>query len=141
MDRRLLVGTGPRVSAVDAKRVGLWFGTSAMLEEERLNPEKVAASEDVSRINLRSSTYASLTLRPSESVSWTTTAYFQPRFDAFDDYRIAVESGLALKVAKRLAFTVDARYRNDSQPPITPDGSAPVLATDFNVKNGLKITF
>lgn len=141
LDRRLLVGTGPRISAFDTERAGLWFGTSVMLEEERLNPEKVAPLEEASRINVRSSTYASLTLRPTELVSWTTTAYLQPRFDGLDDYRIAVESGLALNVAKRLAFTVDARYRNDSEPPATPEGSAPVLDTDFSIKNGLKITF
>jgi hypothetical protein len=141
LDRRLLGGTGPRLTVIDGTSVGLWVGTSAMVEEESLNPDGISPLEEVSRINLRSSTYASLTVRPSESVSWTTTAYFQPRVDELADHRIAAESGLGFAMGKRLSFTVDARYRKDSEPPQTPDGSAPVLASDFTIKNGLKISF
>ena len=141
LDSRLLVGTGPRFAVVDNDRVGVWLGTSAMIEEESLNPEGVDASEEVSRYNLRSSSYASLTLRPSESVSWVSTAYLQPRFDDLDDHRIVAESGLKFEIGKGIAGTMNVRFRHDSQPPQTPEGAAPIVGTDVMLKNGLKFSF
>ena len=125
---------------VDGELVGLATGTSAMVEEERLNPDGIAPSEEAVRLNARSSTYATLELRPSGPMKWTTTAYMQPLFTSVEDYRLVVESGLAFSVTKTLSFTVDARYRKDSKPPATTEGSPPILATDFNDKNGLKLT-
>ncbi len=141
LDRRLLVGTGPRFRVFDLEAAGLWFGISAMIEEERLNEERVAPSEEVSRLNGRASSYASLTARLTENASWTSTVYAQPRLDAFEDYRVVVESGLSFGVGKALAVTIDGRYRTDSQPPKTPSGAAPILSSDFSIKNGLKLSF
>ena len=47
LDRRILGGVGLRYTAYASKRVGLWLGSSAMLEGERLNAEAIAATEDV----------------------------------------------------------------------------------------------
>ena len=141
LDRRLLVGTGPRARVFDVEAAGLWFGVSAMVEEERLNEEGVDPAEEVSRINGRDSTYASLTARLAENASWTSTVYAQPRMDAVDDYRVVVETGLSLGIGKALAVTIDGRYRKDSQPPQTPSASAPILSSDFSIKNGLKVSF
>lgn len=141
LDRRLLGGTGPRVRVADGSSASLTIGTSAMLEEERLNPERIGPNEDVNRVNARSSTYAALTVRLAEAGSWTSTVYLQPRFDSLDDHRIVAESGLAMQLTGAVAWTVDGRYRTDSQPPETPEGTAPVVSSDFSIKNGLKFTF
>jgi len=141
LDRRLLVGTGPRARVFDVEAAGLWVGVSAMIEEERLNEAGVSPSEEVSRINGRASTYASLTARLAENASWTSTVYGQPRMDAVDDYRVMVETGVSLGIGKTLAVTIDGRYRKDSQPPETPSASAPILSSDFSIKNGLKVSF
>jgi len=141
LDRRLIAGTGPRVALAQKKDSGIWFGTSAMVEEERLNAESIAPQEDVQSILIRSSSYLTFTVQPTENTLWVTTAYFQPRVDAVSDYRVAGESSLTFKVNKRFSFTLDARMRHDAEPPETPDGSAPVLSTDISVKNGIKLTW
>ena len=141
LDRRLLIGTGPRIRVFDGDSAGFAIGTSAMMEEERLNPERIHPNEDVNRINARSSTYASLTVRIAETGSWTSTVYVQPRFDALDDHRIVAESGLTMNLTRAVAWTVDGRFRTDSVPPETPEEAAPVVSSDFSIKNGLKFTF
>jgi hypothetical protein len=141
LDRRLLAGTGPRFTLKDSKALGVWFGIAAMVEEENLNPESIAATEEAARVNLRASSYLSATWHISKAASWTTTGYWQPRLEAFEDYRLAIETGLVFPFSKAFAFTVDARYRSDSEPPQTPDGAAPVLPSDLTVKNGIKMSF
>lgn len=141
LDRRLIAGTGPRAAIVQKGDGGIWFGTSIMLEEERLNAEKIAPSEDVQTVQLRSSSYLTFTAHPSENTVWVTTAYFQPRLDQFSDFRVAGESSLAFKINKQFSFTLDARLRHDSEPPETPADSGPVVATDVSIKNGIKVTW
>ena len=141
LDRRLIAGVGPRLRLLKGKRGAIVFGTAGMVEEERLNGELVAETEDVQRINARSSSYLSATWRPDDGVSWTTTVYAQPRFDKFSDYRVLAETGLSLNISKRFAFTLDVRYKLDSEPPETPEGAAQVLDTDVTVKNGLKVSW
>ena len=141
LDRRLIAGIGPRFRLLSGQHGAVVFGTAVMAEEERLNGELVAATEDVQRINARSSSYLSGTWRPDDGISWTTTFYAQPRFDQFSDYRLLAETGLSLNISKRFAFTLDVRYKLDSEPPKTPDGAAEVLDTDVTVKNGLKVSW
>lgn len=141
LDRRLIAGVGPRLRLLKGEHGAVVFGTAAMIEEERLNDELVAAEEDVQRVNARSSSYLSATWRPDDGVSWTTTVYAQPRFDNFSDYRVLAETGLSLSISKHFAFTLDVRYKLDSEPPKTPEGAAEVLDTDITVKNGLKVSW
>ena len=137
----MIAGIGPRIRLLSGEHGAVVFGTAAMVEEERLNGELVAASEDVQRVNARSSSYLSGTWKPDDGISWTTTVYAQPRFDQFSDYRLLAETGLSLRISKRFAFTLDVRYKLDSEPPETPDGAADVLDTDVTVKNGLRVSW
>lgn len=139
IDRRLLGGTGPRFTLVDKKGGGLWFGTSAMIENERLNPESIAPTLDPDSTVFRWSNYITGELSPSEDVSWITTAYFQPQVPDFADFRFVGETGLSFNINKTFAFTTDFRYRYDAVPPETAAGIAPVLATDISLKNGIAI--
>jgi hypothetical protein len=141
LDRRVLGGTGPRLALFDAPKGGMWMGTSAMIESERLNPEGIDSSQSPENLDVRWSTYITGTVRPSETTTWVTTAYIQPRLGAFSDYRLSAETGLNLKVNKRLSFSLDAKIRHDETPPITPPGSAEVLTTDMSISNGLKISW
>jgi len=140
LDRRLLAGTGPRLELASGERGGAWVGTSAMIEEERLNEESISPSEDVQTIALRSSSYFTATLQWD---GWTqvTTLYVQPRFDDLEDYRLVGEASFAFKVNKTLSLTIDGRIRHDSRPPETPAGSAQVLSTDMSIKNGIKLNW
>ena len=141
LDRRLVGGLGVRFALTNGDKGGIYLGTAAMAEEERLNPELISPAETVERVNWRSSSYLTGTYTPKDGVSWTTVLYFQPRFDALSDYRLVGETGLALKISKSVSFTADARYRQDTKPPKTPEGSAEVLPTDITIKNGIKLSW
>lgn len=140
LDRRVLSGTGPRLQLVKGKRGGSWVGTSAMVEEERLNAENIAQTEAEQTIALRSSSYVSTTLKGAD---WKqiTTVYFQPRVDDLEDYRMVGEASFVYKITKKFALTIDGRIRHDSRPPKTPEGTAAVLGTDMSIKNGLKLSW
>ena len=112
-----------------------------MAEEERLNGELVAATEDVQRINARSSSYLSGTWKPDDGIAGRPPSTHNPASINFLDYRLLAETGLSLNISKRFAFTLDVRYKLDSEPPKTPDGAAEVLDTDVTVKNGLKVSW
>ncbi len=141
LDRRLIGGLGPRLGLLHGKQGTVVFGTAAMVEEERLNAELIAPEEEVQRVNLRSSSYISGTWKPGDGIAWTSTAYFQPMFTAFSDFRVLAETGLSFAVSKRFAFTLDVLYKRDSMPPKTPEGSADVRPADLSIKNGLKVSW
>ena len=141
LDRRLIAGVGPRIALARGDKGAAFFGASAMMEEERLNPDSIADSEEIERIDWRASTYLSATYSPTDDLSWTTTFYFQPRIDALSDYRLVAETGLSFKLSKHVAFTADAKLRYDTAPPATPEGFASVLGTDISVKNGIKLNW
>ena len=140
LDRRLIAGIGPRWALANGKKGGIWVGTSAMMEEERLNPDSIAPSESVQTVVLRSSSYVTTTVR-GDQWSLVNTVYIQPRFADFGDHRILGEASLAIKANDTLSFTVDGRIRHDTRPPITPVGAAQVQSTDTSIKNGIKLTW
>ena len=140
LDRRLIAGMGPRWALVDGEKGGIWIGSSAMVEEERLNADSIAPSESVQTVVLRSSSYLTTTVS-GDQWSMVTTVYAQPLFADLGDHRIMGETSLALKVNNTLSFTFDARIRHDTRPPITPTGSAKVQSTDTAIKNGIKLTW
>jgi len=141
LDRRILGGSGLRFALVRGSGGAVFFGTAAMLENEKLNQEGIANDEVASRSDWRSSSYISATYAPKDSFSWTTTIYFQPRFLALSDYRMVAESGLAFSLSKHVAFTADARLRHDTNPPKTAADSPKLLQTDIAIKNGIKVSW
>jgi hypothetical protein len=141
LDRRLLGGIGPRFTILDASGGGLWFGTSAMLENERVIEETIAEGVDPDSTVVRSSNYATSELNPTEEVSWVTTVYFQPRVPEFGDFRVIGETGITYKVTDTFAFTLDFRVRHDSQVPETAPEIPAVVPTDISLKNGIAISW
>ena len=141
LDRRVLGGTGIRYLVLGDTDKGLWLGTSAMIEAERLNPDAIAASEAVDQQHWRWSSYGTAKTPVSETTTWLTTIYYQPRIDEFSDYRMVGETGLTFAIDERFSFGVDARFRHDSAPPETADGVAEVLPTDISLKNAISINW
>ena len=137
LDRRLVVGTGPRFEVC----TGFWLGTSAMFESERLDAETLVASEDADLSVFRSSTYFTTRWDLSETATWLTTVYYQPRIDALSDYRLVGETGLVLAIDERFSFSVDARIRHDSDPPQTQPGLADIQPTDIGIKNAISVNW
>ncbi len=131
---RTLLGAGVRLRLVETDAAGLYLGSSVMLEHERLDPAKVIVHPD--RVTApRWSNYVSLQFMFGEKVSLVNTLYMQPRFDAFDDYRILDEAEFSILITEHLGITIAFYLRHDSLP---PDG---VESLDVSLRNGFSLSF
>lgn len=132
VQRRLLMGVGPRFVLVEGEPVALAVGTAYMLEYERLD---IPASDPHPQRTLyqRSSTYASVRVAVNDVLSLVNTAYVQPRFVRPADTRVLQELELVFSVAAHLKFTATARLRLDTDPP------SEVEKLDLELKNGLEL--
>jgi putative salt-induced outer membrane protein YdiY len=131
---RELFGIGPRFVLAEEEDVRIAYGTSWMLEYERIavaqgapdNPEIVAQ---------RWNNYLSAMVRPDDRVRAVATIYVQPRFDAFTDVRVLLETAVQTDVTKVFGLKVLATVRHDTQPPTE------VKRTDLEVKNAIVVKF
>lgn len=115
--RRLVTGAGVRVLPVIAELAELAIGTGYMLEDERLNLE---ATDPYPTHTLyhRWSTYVTVVAHTKdERVTFSNTAYVQPRFDAFADVKLLDDMALAVKATKWFSLVASVSFRYDSRPP------------------------
>ncbi|MEO7082487.1 MAG: DUF481 domain-containing protein [Flavobacteriales bacterium] len=110
LDLRLMLGAGPRLTAVDNKKMRVNIGTAVMVENEHVT------DGPITRI-ARSSSYVSTTLKFNQLASLTAVVYYQPKLFDASDHRISLEGGLLINVTKR--FTMESRLNllKDSEPP------------------------
>lgn len=128
---RTLAGAGLRTVLLHKKEVyDIYLGVGAMKEREviDLTPE---VTTNVTRLT----NYLSLRAKINEALSFTGTAYYQPRSSDTKDYRILFDGELLFKITKHLSFALEVNHRRDSLPPLSIEKS------DTEVVNSLKITF
>lgn len=121
---RALAGAGPRFVGVQEK---VFVGTSYMLEWEDETQRQF--------LSHRWSSYLSVYLRFSETVTLANTVYYQPRFDNFQDYRVLNAWTFGAKLSKRFVTGVQLMVRYDSDPPMS------VKAADWELLNTLGWSF
>jgi len=123
IDSRVLVGTGPRFKLVKTKILRLYTATLFMYEREKEKTTPVVKHED-----LRSSSYISLTWTPMENIELISTAFFQPKFNNFSDYRLLHHLTFKVSATKHFALSVKWQYLHDR----FPAGSAPRTTYKFS---------
>jgi hypothetical protein len=111
LQMRTLLGTGPRFKCVENKKLKLYVGAAAVLEREH------ESATDSIFLNYRESSYVSWTWAPLDNLSFVGTTYFQPRFDAFWDYRISGQYSLVFRIFKNITFRSDFSFALDQNPP------------------------
>lgn len=129
---RGLLGTGPRFKISKNDNYRFYFGTLMMYEYEKATnaiPNRI--QEDV-----RGSAYLSFSLYPTETISIISTSYYQPKIEAFSDYRFSSNTSLLFKIFKDLAFKSNFNFFHDAFP-VTSN----VPKTQFELTNGLLYTF
>lgn len=112
LDLRLMLGAGPRLTAVDNARMRVNIGTAVMVENEHVT------NGPTTNIG-RSSSYVSATLKFTEMASLTAVVYYQPKLFDASDHRIALEGGLLINVTKRMTVESRLNLLKDSAPPET----------------------
>lgn len=108
---RFLMGTGPRFKLSGTNKLALYAATAVMYENEK--ETKGARHEDI-----RSSSYLTLSWRPAAYAEFITTAFYQPLFKEFSDFRILHELKLKFLFTKKFSFFTTWNLLYDSQPAI-----------------------
>jgi len=111
IQRRFLAGLGPRLSLVDTSRIRLHTGPLIMYENELIS------GEDSPSQKIRMSVYLAFTFDLSEQLSFSIITYYQPHIIAFNNYRIAMESYLKVKLYQKLSLKIILESSYDSRPP------------------------
>lgn len=129
---RYIAGTGLRFKFTNKSLFKSYLGVAAFYEYE----ESIELDTRVFRNDFRMSNYLVLSLRlPKDKGELTSTTYYQPLFDRFDDFRISNQTTLVLNFSKKLAFTTSFSYFFDTFP---PNG---IAQETISIENGLRLTF
>ena len=103
--RRSLAGAGFRLKFLDRKKTEAYFGNSYMYEIER-----IAASDD-NLYNHRNSSYLSVNQTFEKiNLSIIGTAYFQPLYSNFGNYRALCQLKMEMPLTKRISFSALHNY-------------------------------
>ncbi|MBV7270033.1 DUF481 domain-containing protein [Winogradskyella luteola] len=129
---RGLIGTGPRFKLSKNDNYRFYLGTLIMYEYEKAS----SAIPDRIQQDVRGSAYLSFSLYPTETISIISTSYYQPRIDAFNDFRFSSNTSMLFKILEDLAFKVNFNFFHDAFPV-----SSAVPETQFELTNGLLYTF
>ncbi|MEO6638589.1 MAG: DUF481 domain-containing protein [Ginsengibacter sp.] len=127
---RWLAGTGPRFKLAASKKISLYAATAAMFEYEKEQTKPVIYHRD-----FRSSSYVSITYKPSENSEIIGAAFYQPLFSNFNDYRILNEIRLKFQIATHFSFTTGWDYLYDSKP------AANTPSLNYSISNGIEFSF
>jgi hypothetical protein len=126
--RQDLLGTGPRVGS-RGEAFSVFYGTSYMAEWLLLPEES-----DTPQLFHRWNNYAS-TMYRHENVTASLTVYFQPRFDAFEDYYLLAVPSVRFGITDVLSSSVSGEVYYVSVP---FPGEGP---WDYAVSNSLEVSF
>ena len=112
MERRFLLGGGPRFRIAGSEKVEFYIATLAMYDYEQRSDSLRTKLEFA-----RMASYASITWDIRENLSVKNITYYQPAFTNFENYRISSETSLGLKISDALSFKVALQTTYDSNPP------------------------
>jgi hypothetical protein len=127
---RGLMGTGPRFKLTTSEKYKFYFGTHIMYEHEELSDGVTPIQRD-----FRSSSYLSLSLYPTKTITFVSTTYFQPKLSDLGDYRFSSQSSLVIDLINNLAFSTTYTFSYDETPAIGIPNS------QYNFESGFVYSF
>ncbi len=125
---RILLGSGFRFRILHQDSLAVNTGALIMAEYQDFS------GEDPIRRNFRMSSYLSFSFQTHSNIEVGSTTYYQPVVTKFSDYRIADESYIAFRFAKRWQFKTTFNMVYDSNPPIAIPSLSFSLVNGFNFK-------
>ncbi|PLX06218.1 MAG: hypothetical protein C0596_17215 [Marinilabiliales bacterium] len=131
IDKRTLLGIGPRLKLFSKDNLKSSFGALYMYEIEQ-------TLEEIHQNNLdhRLSSYFTFTYAfPNDNFEINTITYYQPVVTNFSDFRITNQTNLSFQFIKSLSFEVGINYLFDASPPVG------VISNSFATKMGVKLVF
>lgn len=128
LNRRVLVGGGPRFQIVANDTLRIFFGPLVMFEHEEL-------LEGTINRRARMSAYLSLSVNLFGKGMLSTVAYYQPSLNRLDNYRISNDTSMKLKITKKLSYVLTFNMAFDSQPP------SEIEKLFYTLQNGISYSF
>ncbi len=132
IDFRGLLGTGPRIKLSEKENYKFYLGTLIMYEYEKASN----VINDRVQKDIRGSAYLSFSMYPTKTISIISTSYYQPKLEAFGDFRFSSNTSILFEIYKDLAFKTNFNYFYDAFPV-----SSNVPQTQYELTNGLVYTF
>ena len=126
---RWLLGTGPRFTILDNTKNKMFIGTLYLYE---YNEEFFEEDQNIFSREHRLSAYFSFVLKPTTTLTFSGTTYFQP---SVDNFRISSQHSLNFKIIKNLSFSSGFGLSYDSSPP------GEVVNLIYQFTNGIRWTF
>ena len=125
---RALAGTGIKFRFINRPKQKMNLGLAGMYEYN----EEI---DNITRNDIRVSTYFSMALKLSDTATFSSTTYFQPRWDKISDYRLSTDSTLRFKFLGNVDFVVSFNLTYDSRVP------GDFVKTIYALSNGISYRF
>lgn len=130
LQRRFLLGIGPRLRIYENENFGLYLAPLVMYEQEKLNDENQTQTNKI-----KGDLYISTTYSLDKQISFSHTTYYQPDLNKINQFRLASDTGLEVKFNTSFSFIVTYSLAYDTHPP----DDIPNLF--YTLKNGIKYNF
>ena len=138
LEKRNLVGGGPRFRIFDKNKFYLYFSPLFMYEREVLS-DGIGTETNL----FKGDFYISTGLEFNEVFSVNHVIYYQPDMAKFNDFRLFSETAFAFKAFKRLTFSFNYQFSYDSHPPTDYTGDEPYTIPKlfYTLKNVITFKF
>lgn len=130
IDYRFLNGFGPRWKLLGKEKLRLYGASLAMYEIE-----KELGKPAVMHHNWRSSSYLSLAWEPNDQTDFVSTIFYQPLFNALDDYRLFNQTQFSVAAGKKISLSINFNYLYDNRP------AADIPKVNYTLSTGLQFKF
>ncbi len=115
IQNRFLAGMGSRFTLLEKKKNSIYLGTLFLYEYDD-EAENTRVHNDV-----RLSSYLSYNLHLDKRMVWSTVAYYQPRLDYWEDFRVSLQGKLAIKLFRNFYFNSIISMAYDAFPVVDED--------------------
>ena len=130
IDQRQLTGAGPRFILKEEVRFKSYLGTIIMFEHEKVKDVQPIYNDD-----WRMSLYLALRYLPTDNIALASTTFYQPRIDAFSDYRVYSHNSATIKIYGKLNFVITYILDFDVAP------ATGIPNTQYQLLNGISYSF
>lgn len=127
IQRRDLYGAGIRIKLAESQSLKFYGGITAMYEHEILTGNKI-------NDGVRMSDYLSLWYK-KDNVAISLVGYYQPRMDAFRNYRLSLDNQISVKIFRKVSFLTSFSLGYDSRRP------EDIPNTVYEMKAGIGVEF
>lgn len=131
INRRILLGGGPRFNVQPYSNNSLMLGTMLMYEYEEELDTAIVHSD------IRASIYLFYKIKFSENARANSVTYYQPRLDKLNDYRVSTTFDFSIAINEKINWMIVGNLLYDAFPVFDP--TIPNLT--YSIQNGLNFRF